>query len=148
MLVCKVWQMNKNHFPKLITIDTSILMRIFVADDEIQYEKSMNLLEGVDKFFVPITVFIEVVWVLTQTYKLPKSDVFEVLLDFIENSEKLVCDTKMVRTGLQMLQNNGDFADMINAYIGNEYGYSHFVTFDKKASQKLNQLGYTSILLR
>lgn len=140
--------MTEEILPKFITIDTNILLRIFVADDEVQYQKSIELLESIDEFFVPITVFIEVVWVLTQTYKLPKSDVFEVLLDFIENSEKLVCDTKMVYAGLKMLENNGDFADMINTYIGNERGYSHFVTFDKKASQKLNQLGYTSILLR
>lgn len=140
--------MTEEILPKFITIDTNILLRIFVADDEVQYQKSIELLESIDEFFVPVTVFIEVVWVLTQTYKLPKSDVFEVLLDFIENSEKLVCDTKMVRTGLQMLQNNGDFADMINAYIGNEHGYAHFVTFDKKASQKLNQLGYIATLLR
>lgn len=140
--------MNEVNVPKRITIDTNILIRLFVADDEIQYQKSMALLENTDEFFVPISVFIEVVWVLTQTYKLQKSDVFEVLLDFIENSEKLVCDTKMVYSGLQMLKNNGDFSDMINAHIGKQNGYAHFITFDKKANQKLNQLGYHSTLLK
>lgn len=140
--------MNEVVLPKLITIDTNILIRVFVADDERQYEKAIEVLERVDEFFVPISVFVEIVWVLTYTYKFSKSRVLEVLLDFVENSEKLVCDTKMVYAGLKMLEINGDFSDMINAYMGNKHGYSHFVTFDKKASQKLNQLGCTSTLLK
>lgn len=62
-----------NVLNQSVAIDTNILIRFFVADDEIQYYKALNLLENVDSFFVPITVFVEVVWVLTQRYGLSKN---------------------------------------------------------------------------
>lgn len=136
-----------NLLNQSIAIDTNILIRFFVADDEVQYHKALNLLETVDSFFVPITVFVEVVWVLTQRYGLSKTDVCMILTDFIHHAEKLCCDKDAILAGLEMLNNHGDFADMINAYLAKEQNYQTFVTFDKKASKKLNELGYQTLLL-
>ena len=116
---------------KIIAIDTNILVRIFVADDEIQHQKAIALIEQAAKFFVPTTVFIETVWVLMSRYELSKADVYAVLCDFIENSDKLLLKYDEVRAGLALLEIGGDFADGINQYLGKVGGGEIFVSFDK-----------------
>ena len=115
----------------IIAIDTNILVRIFVADDEIQHQKAIALIEQAAKFFVPTTVFIETVWVLMSRYELSKADVYAVLCDFIENSDKLLLKYDEVRAGLALLEIGGDFADGINQYLGKVGGGEIFVSFDK-----------------
>lgn len=132
---------------KIIAIDTNILVRIFVADDEIQHQKAIALIEQVAKFFVPTTVFIETVWVLMSRYELSKADVFAVLSDFIENSDKLLLKYDEVRAGLALLEIGGDFADGINQYLGKVGGGEIFVSFDKRAIHKLKNLGQVAELL-
>lgn len=134
--------------PKIITLDTNILVRLFVADDERQYKLAVNLLRQVEKFIVPTTVFVETVWVLMQKYELSRSEIFVGLQDFIEHSDKLICQHDEVKAGLDMLNANGDFADGINAFLGKQKGGQVFVTFDRKAVNKLTVLGHHALLLK
>lgn len=132
---------------QIVAIDTNILVRIFVADDDVQHQKAVALIDQVAKFFVPTTVFIETVWVLTSRYELAKADVFAVLSDFIEHSDKLLLNHDEVRAGLALLDIGGDFADGVNQYLGKIGGGQPFISFDKKAVHKLTSLGQKAVLL-
>jgi predicted nucleic-acid-binding protein len=46
----------------LIAVDTNIMIRLAMRDDEIQYQKVMNLLIA-NQFFISTTVQIEIEWV-------------------------------------------------------------------------------------
>ena len=47
-----------------IALDTNILARYLLADDEAQAERATRLLESGAQFFVPVTVGLELAWVL------------------------------------------------------------------------------------
>lgn len=83
-----------------------------------------------------------------QKYELSRSEVFVGLQDFIDNSDKLICQYDEVKAGLNMLNTNGDFSDGINAFLGKQKGEQVFVTFDRKAVNKLTILGHKAILLK
>ena len=52
----------------LIAVDTNIMIRLAMRDDEIQYQKVMNLLID-NQFFISTTVQLEIEWVLRSRYK-------------------------------------------------------------------------------
>lgn len=84
---------------------------------------------------------------LSYAYKIAKQDLYDLLSDFIFGVDNLVIQQDEIAKGLQMLKIGGDFADMINAYAGNLAGGQVFVSFDKKACQKLERLGLNTWLL-
>jgi predicted nucleic-acid-binding protein len=50
------------------SVDTNIMIRLAMSDDEIQYQKVMNLLIE-NQFFISTTVQLEIEWVLRSRYK-------------------------------------------------------------------------------
>lgn len=137
------------NFPKIITLDTNVLVRIFVDDDdEGQQQAVLPILENATHIVIPITVFIETVWVLSSTYKMQKSDILTTLESFIDSMDNLIIEQDKVKMGFKMLALNGDFADMIHAFVGELQGSELFITFDKKAVNKLTALGHHALLLK
>ena len=66
----------------MIGIDTNVLMRFVLQDDERQSKQAkaffFDLSEG-NKGFVSVTTIVESVWVLESTYKLTRAQVGEFL---------------------------------------------------------------------
>ena len=52
----------------LIAVDTNIMIRLAMRDDERHYQKAMALLEE-HQFFISNTVQLEIEWVLRSRYK-------------------------------------------------------------------------------
>lgn len=131
---------------KVVTLDTNILVRFLVADDDNQHQKSVAVMEQVAGFVLPTTVLVETVWVLIQSYQLSKADVLAVLASFVDQAQKLIINHDEVQAGLAMLAVGGDFADGINQFLGKKMGGEVFVTFDKKAISKLSKLNEQAYL--
>ena len=132
---------------KRIAIDTNVLVRLFVGDDENQQDKALELLENAESVIVPTTVFMECVWVLTRAYKMEKPLVCRMLKEFSESVPNLVVQKAELDAGFSLMEQNGDFADGINAFAGNEMGADYFATFDRKAAALLEKGGVPVRLL-
>lgn len=50
-------------------IDTNVLVRLLVADDMTQAQQAAALIDSGQAFFVPITVVLELEWILRGFYK-------------------------------------------------------------------------------
>lgn len=48
----------------MITLDTNVLARYLLKDDAAQFEKAQVIIEGPETFAIPVTVCLELVWVL------------------------------------------------------------------------------------
>lgn len=131
-----------------IAIDTNILVRLFVNDDEAQQNAAVELLEQAESVVIPTTVLIETVWVLNRSYKIPLADILALLRDFISSVPKLVVQENEIEAGFAVMARNGDFADGINAFCGGILGAEQFVTFDKQAAKLLQESGVNAVLLK
>ncbi|MBR2252383.1 MAG: PIN domain-containing protein, partial [Neisseriaceae bacterium] len=60
-----------------IIADTNLLVRFFIQDDEIQFEKVSNIFEKSRKIIIPTNTLCELVWVLSYSYKLNRKDIVE-----------------------------------------------------------------------
>jgi predicted nucleic-acid-binding protein len=129
-----------------ITVDTNVLVRSVVRDDEKQAAAAEKILKEATVIAVALPVLCEFVWVLRKVYDLAPADIataVRVLLDV----RNLVVNRPAAEAGLAILDAGGDFADGVIAHEGNGLGGDIFVSFDKKAVALLTEQGHSATLL-
>ncbi|MGH7227241.1 MAG: type II toxin-antitoxin system VapC family toxin [Gemmataceae bacterium] len=115
-----------------ITADTNVLVRAITGDDEVQSRLARHELASAELVALALPALCELVWVLTQGYKIPIAEIAQAIRRLI-NSRNVAADRSAVEAGLAVLDAGGDFADGVIAHEGAWLGASQFVSFDKKA---------------
>jgi len=120
-------------------LDTNVLIRFLVADDEKQARIVRNLFKQAETnqqaLFVPLLVTLEMVWVLESVYNIPRHSI-------LDTFQKLLLMPVLSFDGQVALQNaiqsakNGseDLSDLLIAHTAVQSGCSSVLTFDKQAS--------------
>ena len=129
-----------------ITADTNVLLRFLLNDDRKQAAAAGKELRNATVVAVALPALCEVVWVLSQGYKMAGSDIADAL-EVLLGSENIATNRGAVDTGLGLLRAGGDFADGVIAFEGLVLGGSVFTSFDKKAVSLLKKQGYATQLL-
>lgn len=129
-----------------IITDTNVLVRAVLGDNEVQSHTSKLALNSAGQVIIGRHVFCELVWVLSQTYKLPKAEIVRTIHGFLD-AENVVTDTAAVEAGLQAMAAGADFADGVIAYEGAWLGGEEFASFDKKAVAAIAKQGLRTRLL-
>ena len=121
-------------------IDTNILVRFLIGDDDLQARMVYNIFKQVEssksELFVPLLVVLELIWVLESVYNIPQQEIVdsigELMLMPILKFEHL--------STLHQFTKNApltkyDLSDLLIAYSAAEQGCKSTITFDKKASK-------------
>src|SRR5258706_4936906 len=123
-----------------ITADTNVLVRAIIGDNARQSKAAQAALKSADVVALAIPALCELVWVLSQGYKIPQREVAEAIRRLM-NGANVVVNRPAVEAGLALLDAGGDFADGVIAYEGNWLGADAFVSFDKKAVKLIEARG-------
>lgn len=129
-----------------IAVDTNVLLRAIVADDEEQADKATALLDTADMVAVSLQTLCELVWVLRSTYKVEKPDIASAIRALLD-TRNVVANRPAAEAGLALLEAGGDFADGVIAWDGRFLGGEQFISFDKKAVSLLTKQGHSATLL-
>ena len=129
-----------------ITADTNVLVRAVTGDHAQQSKAAQMELKKAELVALAIPVLCELVWVLSQGYKIPQRDIAEAIRRLM-NGANVVVNRPAAEAGLALLDAGGDFADGIIAYEGNWLGADTFVSFDKKAVKLMEAQGASARLL-
>ncbi len=121
-------------------VDTNILVRFLVGDDEIQSKKVYRLLKQAeaqnDTLFIPLLVILELIWVLESAYQISRKEIIESINDMLLMPIfKFECQSALQQFIHFAQNNNYDLSDLIIAYSAKEQGCESVLTFDKKASK-------------
>ena len=119
-------------------IDTNILVRFLIGDDELQARKVYNLFKKVEssknELFVPLLVILELIWVLESVYNIPQQEIIDSISELLlmpilkfEHQPTLRQFTKNAPAAKY------DLSDLLIAYSAVEQGCESTITFDKKA---------------
>jgi len=114
----------------MIALDTNILERVVTNDDPVQARQSAALIDTGNALFVPLTVMLELEWVLRGAYALGKLEIlrsFEALLSVRNINFERQAD---IQLALQYYQLGFDFADALH-HAGTT-GCKALATFDQK----------------
>ncbi|MFW6148105.1 MAG: PIN domain-containing protein [Thermodesulfobacteriota bacterium] len=120
-------------------VDTNVLIRFLVRDDEQQAESIYRIFKQVESdkesLFVPLLVVLETIWVLESVYKIPRQEILdsinELLLMPILEFEAQTAVLSFVSSALET---NIDLSDILIAHSAKFSGCECALTFDKQAS--------------
>jgi predicted nucleic-acid-binding protein len=129
-----------------ITADTNVLVRAITADHEQQSKIAQATLKKAELVAISIPTLCELVWVLSQGYKISPSDIGETIRRLI-NAANVAVNRSAAEAGLALLDIGGDFADGVIAYEGNWLGADTFASFDKRAVKLMEAQGQSARLL-
>jgi predicted nucleic-acid-binding protein len=129
-----------------ITADTNVLVRAITEDHEQQSKAAQTALKKAELVAIPLSALCELVWVLSQGYKIPFADVAEAIRRLM-NGANVVVNRPAAEAGLALLDAGGDFADGVIAYEGSWLGADIFVSFDKKAVKLMEAQGGSARIL-
>jgi predicted nucleic-acid-binding protein len=129
-----------------ITVDTNVLIRAVVRDDEKQAVAADKILKSAEIIAVTLPCLCEFVWVLRRLYEFDREDI-AAAIRALADTANVTLNRPAVEAGLAVLNAGGDFADGLIAYEGNWLGAETFVSFDKKAIALLAKHKYETRLL-
>jgi predicted nucleic-acid-binding protein len=129
-----------------ITADTNVLVRAITGDDERQSKVAQAELAKADVVALALPALCELVWVLSQGYKIPSAEIAQAVRRLM-NAANVVVNRPAVDAGLALLDAGGDFADGVIAYEGSWLGAESFVSFDQQAVKLLEEQGEPARLL-
>ena len=121
-------------------LDTNVLIRYVVQDDTGQLAAAKRLIgrcvaEG-QSFFVPVTVTLEIEWVLRTSFAYGKDDVLHALSNLFSAAELTFESERALEVALQLYrEGSADFADCLHIALATEAGQQPLWTFDKGAAK-------------
>lgn len=124
----------------MLGIDTNVLVRFLVRDDEAQFEKARKLIKrevaAGRRIFVNQLVLMETEWVLRSRYDLPKNQIIEAISGLLEADDLQFEDEPSVEEALFIWKDAAaDFADCLIGAKNRRLGCRATATFDAKASR-------------
>ncbi|HEY5817144.1 MAG TPA: type II toxin-antitoxin system VapC family toxin [Mesorhizobium sp.] len=123
-----------------VAVDTNILVRAAVGDDEHQQKLASEILRESESVAVALPALCEFAWVLSRTYRISPAQVATSIRSLV-GASNVECESEAVEAGLVMLDAGGDFADGVIAFEGRRLGGDVFVTFDKESAKLLQRSG-------
>jgi predicted nucleic-acid-binding protein len=114
-------------------LDTSVLIRYLVADDETQAAKAKRYIEA-DPSYVNCIVLSEVVWVLESGYGYDKDAIIAVLERLLSTHEVEVEDADVASAALHdYRRSTAGFTDCLIGRRNAAHGCNETGSFDKRA---------------
>lgn len=121
-------------------LDTNVLVRYVVQDDAAQLGAAKRLIgrcvaEGLS-IFVPVTVVLELEWVLRASFGYAKDEVLQVLANLFSAAELSFESERALEVALQLYrEGSADFADCLHIALATQAGEPPLWTFDKGAAK-------------
>lgn len=121
----------------MIAVDTNVVVRLLTQDDELQFNKSVEIFRE-QEVFIPDTVILETEWVLRFAYKFKPADICKGLRNLLGLPNAHLADASLIAQVLQWHENGLDFADAF--HLAQSQHYEEFYTFDEKFWKKAQGL--------
>lgn len=121
-------------------LDTNVLVRYVVEDNTTQLAAAKRLIrscisEG-HALFVPVTVALELEWVLRASFEYTKDEVMEVLSNLFSAAELTFESERGLEVALQLYrEGSADFADCLHIALAAQAGELPLWTFDRRAAK-------------
>ena len=121
-------------------IDTNILIRFLIGDDELQAKKVYTIFKKAEsekkELFVPILVILEMVWVLESVYDIPRSEILDSINDLLLMPIFKFDQLPALQQFVHSAQGNTyDLSDLLIAHSAKTNGCETVITLDKKVSK-------------
>ena len=127
----------------MIGLDTNVLIRYIVQDDEQQAQLATDVIENQctteNPAFINEITLCEIVWVLKRAYRYDKTVILTILKQLLSVDEIYISSHPAAWAAYYDYEaGNADFSDYFIAQINKQMGCPFTFSFDKKACQNEN----------
>lgn len=124
----------------MIAIDTNILIRFLVKDDqkqsELVYQRFKQAENKHEILFIPLLVVLEVIWVLQTVYEVPDNDILSAISELLLVPVlRFEAQTVIQNFITSAYETKLDLSDILIAHSAHFSDCQFVLTFDKKASK-------------
>ena len=124
----------------MLGLDTNVLVRFLVRDDEAQFERARRLIKREvgtgEEILISLLVLLETEWVLRSRYRLHKTAIIEAISALLEATEVRLEDEPAVEEALYIWKDRAaDFADCLIGARHRRLGCRATSTFDARAAR-------------
>lgn len=124
----------------MAALDTNVLVRYLVQDDAVQCDAARRLIRKCvseqQTLFVPISVTLELEWVLRSSFGFGKSEAIAALSDLFSAAELTFESDQALEVALELYRSTAaDFADGLHVALAAQAGEQPLWTFDRKAGK-------------
>lgn len=123
----------------MIAVDTNVLERLLLRDDETQYRKAVRLFGDGREYTAPPTVILELVWVLG-SYGYERNDIASALKSLLGLPNFKPHHGAAIRAALSGYETGMDFGDALHLALSS--GDDIFVTFDQRLIKRAGHSGF------
>jgi predicted nucleic-acid-binding protein len=121
----------------MLGIDTNVLVRFLVRDDEAPFEKARRLIkrevDAGEDVFVSLLVLLETEWVLRSRYGLQKTEIMDAISGLLDAAELRLEDEPAIEESLSTWRDSpADFADCLIGAHNRRMGCGATATFDAR----------------
>jgi predicted nucleic-acid-binding protein len=122
----------------MLGLDTNVLVRFLVRDDEKQFERARRLLQREtgrgEAVLISLLVLLEAEWVLRSRYELPKSEIAGAFSGLLDSAELVFEDEASVEQALLVWkESSAQFADCLIGAHHTKFQCRATASFDDKA---------------
>jgi predicted nucleic-acid-binding protein len=122
----------------MLGVDTNVLVRYLIRDDQSQYEKARRLIDREvskgEPVLVSLLVLLESEWVLRSRYELPKSEIVAAFSALLDTADLAFEDEPSVEHAIYLWKDSSaDFADCLIDARNLRLGCRATATFDGRA---------------
>ncbi len=126
----------------MIAVDTNVVLRYLLGDDEAQAALSRRIIEAGDRVLITDVVLVECLWTLSgRKYKATKADLVSVVVALLAEPNVCFENDEIISLALDAYRKlHVDFADALIVHKAMKSGSAHdpvteFFTFDVNALQ-------------
>ena len=121
----------------MIGLDTNVLLRFLVKDDDRQAERSARAIRHAvsrrEPIVVSAIVLVETVWVLSSSYKYSRAEIGGTLAEILDADGFEIPDRDAVRAAVEEYRTTkADFADCLIGRLNQRAGCRDTLTFDRR----------------
>ena len=123
-----------------VAVDTNVVMRFLVRDDEKQWQTVCHLFQRIEQegrsIFVSNPVVLEIFWVLEKNYAHTRGKILDTLQMLFETPIIEWESETLVDRFLELARRDKvDLSDLLIALVAEEHGSAKCLTFDKAAAK-------------
>jgi predicted nucleic-acid-binding protein len=126
----------------MIAIDTNVVVRYLALDHPEQSARAREMVNG-GAVFVPVTVVLEVEWVLRSAYGFSTAAITAAMRGFGGIATVTLEDSGQIAASLDLVDAGMDFADALHLVRTRQY--EAFATFDRKLVRRASAVGMTQV---
>jgi predicted nucleic-acid-binding protein len=124
----------------VIGIDANVLVRYLAHDDPVQTPMAIRLFErrlsASEPGHLSIVTLAEALWVLARRFRATPAELIEILQQLLSDPRLVVQHERAAWLAVEAAQEHGvDLADALIAFLNDEAGCVHTLTFDHRAAR-------------